>query len=127
MSVLSREGGASRLKVFLWILALFVVVHIGIKLVPMYMDFWRMDDEIRIKAGSAQVLKDDEILNSLVTKAKDLDLPLGPQNFVIIRDEERHVMRIRTAWDVEVHFFWGVCGKPCVKTYHFQPSAEGAY
>ncbi len=127
MGIFSRESGASRYVVLLWLVLLFVVVHIAIKLVPMYMDYWRMDDEIRAKAGAAQVLKDEEILGDLQKKAKDLELPLGPENFVIIRNEDKRTMKISTAWDVEVRFFWGICGAPCIRTYHFQPSAEEGY
>lgn len=127
MNILFGNKGASRFAVFFWLLLLFIVVHIAVKLVPMYMDYWRMDDEIRAKAGAAQVFKDDEITYSLEKKAKELALPLGRENFILLRDAERRTLKISTAWDVEVHFFWGICGSPCIKTYHFRPSAEESY
>src|SRR5574341_955343 len=86
MNILFGNKGASRFAVFFWLLLLFIVVHIAVKLVPMYMDYWRMDDEIRAKAGAAQVFKDDEITYSLEKKAKELALPLGRENFILLRD-----------------------------------------
>jgi hypothetical protein len=76
------------------------------------------------RASVAQVLKDEEIRNDLVAKAKELGLPLTGENFVIIRDEDKRTMTIKTAWDVEVHYFGGLCGDLCIQTYHFAPVAQ---
>lgn len=114
---------AGSLRVVLGLAILVAIVHTGYKLVPMYMDYWRMQDEISIKASVAQVLKDDEIRWDLDKKAKELDLPLGPQNFLITRDEANRTMTISTQWEVEVHFLFDVY----VKTYVFAPRAEASY
>ena len=123
MHVLSNEKGASRFKIFMWFLLLFLVMHVAVKIVPMYMDYERMKDEMAIKASTAQVWKDEEILTDLVRKAKELELPLGPQNFVMKRNEDRHTMKISTMWDVEVHFLFDAY----VRTFHFAPIAEEDY
>jgi hypothetical protein len=122
MHTLLTEGGRSRLKVYLWFLVLFLVAHVALKIVPMYMDYARMEDTMSIKASVAQVLKDEEILRDLVAKAKELDLPLTADDFVLRRDEERRRMSISTlrGWNVEVHFLWGVY----VRTFHFAPKVE---
>ena len=78
----------------------------------------------KLKVAIAQVLKDEEIRNDLVAKAKDLGLPLKGENFVIVRDEDKRTMTIKTAWDVEVHYFGGLCGDLCIQTYHFEPVAR---
>jgi len=111
------------LKTLFVLAVLFVVIHVGYKLIPMYMDYERMKDEMSIKASTAQVWKDEEILSGLVQKAKELELPLGPQNFILKRDEERHTMTISTAWDVEVHFLFNVY----VRNYHFSIIADEDY
>jgi len=125
MILLSNEKGIGKFKVFLFFVALFLVIHVAVKLVPMYMDFSRMEDEMRMKAGVAQVLKDEEILADLVKKAKELDLPLTQESFVIKRDIDRRRMMIQTAagWDVEVHFLRGLY----VRTYHFAPVVEESF
>lgn len=111
------------LKALFVVALLFVVVHTGYKLVPMYMDSERMKDEMAIKASLAQVLKDEEIRADLEKKAKELELPLTPASFVLKRDESRHTMTISTQWEVEVHFLFNVY----VRTFVFTPVAEEDY
>ena len=114
---------AGTLRVIFGLAVLFVILHTGYKLVPMYMDYERLKDDMSVKASMAQVLKDDEIRADLVKKAQELDLPLGPQNFLINRNEEKRVMTISTQWEVEVHFLFDAY----VKTYTFTPRAEEDY
>jgi hypothetical protein len=117
MQFFLNEQGASKFKVYLFFLFLFLVIHVGVKVVPMYMDYEEMKDEMTTKAGLAQVLKDDQILLDLVKKAKELDLPLTAESFVLQRDEDRRRMKISTRWDVEVNFLWGAY----IRTFHFEP------
>lgn len=123
MPLLALNKGAISFKALFVLLLIFVVIHVGIKLVPMYMDSERMKDEMAVKAELAQTLKDEEILNDLVKKSKELDLPLGPESFVLIRDEGNRRMKISTKWDVTVNFFWGAY----IRTFHFEPVIEASY
>lgn len=129
MNRLFREEGKSRFAVFLWLFLLFVVVHIGLQLIPMYMDSWRMEDEIKSKIATAQVARptDDELRFALSKYARDLGLPPAAENIVVVRNEEPRTLKIGNAWDVEIKFFWGICGESCIRRYHFEPSAEGNY
>lgn len=122
MNILANQNGASRFKVYLWFLVLFLVVHVAVKLIPIYMDYARMEDEMKVKASVSQVLKDDEILKDLENKAKELDLPLTQDSFILKRDTERRKMKISTkgGWNVEVTFLWGAY----VRTFHFEPVVE---
>lgn len=123
MSLLVNEKGASKFKVYLFFLFLFLVIHVGFKVVPMYMNFERMKDEMATKAGVAQVLKDEEILKDLANKAKELDLPLTAESFVLQRDEDRRRMKISAEWDVEQNFLWGVY----IRNFHFAPTVEESF
>lgn len=126
MQMRGNESGVSRLKVLIILALLGAVIHVGIKYLSVRLDFERMKDTLDIKANAAQVLKDEEILADLAARAKELDLPLKRENFLIIRDEDRRTMIIKTAWVVEVHYFWGLCGDLCVQEYHFAPVAEAS-
>ena len=123
MRILLNEKGASQFKVYLFFIFLFLVVHVGIKVVPMYMDAERMKDEMTTKAGLAQFLKDEEIRADLVRKAKDLDLPLTAESFALQRDTERRRMKISTQWDVEVNLLWGAY----IRTFHFEPAVDEGF
>jgi hypothetical protein len=126
-SILFTEKGMMSLKALFVLLLLFVVVHVSIKLVPMYVDAERMKDEMAVKAGLAQNLKDEEILRDLVKKAKELDLPLGPEDFTLQREDENQRMKISTQWDVTVHFFFDVYPPFTTKVFHFEPVIQENY
>jgi len=127
MSKLITERGAISFKVLSWLLVFVIVVHIGIKLVPMYINTERMKDEMAVKARFAQMLKDNEISSDLAKKAKELDLPLGQEDFVLMRDDENRHMKVTAKWDVTVHFFFDVYPPYTTKVYHFQPVVEENY
>src|SRR5512137_595099 len=103
MEMLGNEYGVSKLKVLIILVVLGAAIHVGIKYLSVRLDFERMKDTMEIKASAAQVLKDEEILADLAARAKELDLPLTGENFLITRDEDRRKMIIKTAWNVEVH------------------------
>jgi len=124
MRIMGNESGVSSIKVMIWLVILGAGFHVGIKYLSVQLDFQRMQDAMNSKASVAQVLKDEEIRNDLVVKAKELGLPLTGENFVIIRDEDKRTMTIKTAWEVEVHYFGGLCGDLCIQTYHFAPVAQ---
>ncbi len=124
MRILGNESGVSGIKVMIWLAILGAGFHVGIKYLSVQLDFQRMQDAMSSKASVAQVLKDEEIRNDLVAKAKELDLPLTGENFSIVRDEDKRTMTIKTAWDVEVHYFGGLCGDLCIQNYHFAPVAQ---
>ena len=127
MRIMGNEGGVSSLKVMIWLVILGAGFHVGIKYLSVQLDFQRMNDAMSSKASVAQVLKDEEIRIDLVGKAKELGLPLTGENFVIVRDEEKRTMTIKTAWDVEVHYFGGLCGDLCIQNYHFEPVAKESF
>jgi hypothetical protein len=127
MSTLSNDSGMVSFKVLFIFLALFVVIHIGVKLVPLYIDSEAMKDEMVGKARFAQTLTDADITTDLAKRAKEIGLPLAPDDFKLMRDEASHRMKIGTAWDVEVHFFFDIYPPYTVKTYHFKPIVEEDY
>lgn len=125
--IFSRENGVISFKVLFILVLLFVVIHVGLKVVPMYMDAERMKDAMAMKARFAQTFKDDEITADLVKKAKELDLPLGPADFKLLRDDSNRRMKISTTWEVEMHFLFDVYPPYTVKTFHFEPIIEEDY
>jgi hypothetical protein len=93
----------------------------------MYITAESMKDEMVTKARFAQTVKDEEIVYELVKKAKEIGLPLGAEDFKLMRDEDRHRMKIGTAWDVTVYFFWDIYPLYTTRTFHFRPIVEEDY
>ncbi len=127
MSILSKNSGRISFKTLFILLLLFVVVHVGVKTAPMYIDAEGMKDEMVTKARFSQTFKDEEIQSALATKAKEIGLPLGPDNFKLLRNETTRRMKISAAWDVDIHFFFDIYPPYTVKTYHFEPVIEEDY
>ncbi len=121
------ERGGVNFKVLGFFLFLFIIIHIGVKVVPMYMDTERMKDEMSVKARLAQNLKDEEILTDLAKEAKELGLPLGPEDFTLARDDSNRKMTISTKWDTTLHFFFDVYPPYTTRTYHFEPVIQEDY
>ncbi len=124
MRIRGNERGVSGIKVMIWLAILGAGFYVGITYLAVQLDFQRMRDAMSSKASVAQVLKDEEIRIELVAKAKDLGLPLTGENFIIDRNAEKNTMTIKTAWEVEVHYFGGLCGDLCIQNYLFEPVAQ---
>jgi hypothetical protein len=99
----------------------------GIKYLDVQLDYQSMKDTMQAKAAAAQVLKDDEIRIDLEAKSMERGLPMKRDNFIIVRDEEKRRMTIKTAWTEEVQYLWGVCGEQCTQKYSFDILVDEAY
>ena len=127
LPVLSEDSGMISFKVIFVLLLLFIVIHVGTKVTLMYIDSEEMKDEMATKARFAQTVNDEEIRSGLAKRAKELSLPLGAEDFTLLRDETTHRMKISAAWDVELHFFYDVYPPLTVRTFHFAPVIEEDY
>jgi hypothetical protein len=127
MRMWGNESGVSKLKVLVILVILGVGFNEGIKYLRVQMDFHGMKDTMNAKAAAAQILKDDEIRIELENKARDLELPLKRDNFLLIRDDEKRRMIIKTAWTEEVTYLWGLCGEQCTQKYRFDVTADEVY
>jgi hypothetical protein len=127
MRISGDESGISKLKVLIVLAVLGLGLNEGIKYLSVQLDYQRMKDAMNTKAAAAQVLKDDEILADLEAKSKELDLPLRREHFQIVRNEEKRRVTIKTAWEEEVLYLWGVCGDLCTQKYRFEVVADEAY
>ena len=127
MSILSKDSGMISFKVMFILLLLFIAIHIGVKVTPMYIDAEAMKDEMVGQARFAQTTKDEEILTDLAKKAKEIGLPLGPDDFKLLRDDTSRRMKINTTWNVELHFFFDVYPPYTTRIFHFAPIIEEDY
>ena len=127
MSNLSKDSGMVSFKVLFVLLILFIVIHVGVKVTSMYIDTEAMKDEMVGMARFAQTIIDEDIVSDLVKKAKEIGLPLGPDDFKLLRDETTRRMKISAEWDVEIHFFFDVYPPYTTKIFHFAPVIEEDY
>jgi hypothetical protein len=127
LNLLSKDRGIISYKLLFVLLFLFCILHISLKLVPMYIDAESMKDEMVTKARFAQAVTDNEIQSSLAKKAKEVGLPLGAEDFKLQRDDTTRRMKIVAVWDTELHFFFDIYPPYTVKIFHFAPIIEEDY
>ena len=121
MALLAKENGMISFKAMFWLVLLFVVVHVLIKVVPMWMDYTNMKDAMQGRVNMGQITSNDEEIKRLLKKvAVEQTLPLTEESFIIEREPNSNkIVRISTngGWDVEMHFLWGAY----IRTFHFDP------
>lgn len=121
MALLAKENGMISFKAMFWLVLLFVVVHVLIKVVPMWMDYTNMKDAMQGRVNMGQITSNDEEIKMLLKKvAVEQALPLTEESFIIEREPNSNkIVRISTngGWDVEMHFLWGAY----IRTFHFEP------
>lgn len=127
MGMLRSEAGIGKIGVLLVLAVLGMGFNEGIKYLSVQLDYQSMKDTMQAKAVAAQVLKDEEIRIDLESKAMERGLPLKRDHFVIIRDDDKRRMTIKTAWTTEIVYLWGLCGDLCTQTYRFNVAVDESY
>ena len=103
--IITNSYGNSKIIVVLFLLAVAAAIYISYMLLPHYLSYYSFKDTIQEKAKFAQVMKNEDVLNDLYKKAKDLDLPLEKEDIIVKREEGR--LHITAEWEVEVEFIGG--------------------
>jgi hypothetical protein len=105
MALSSR--GESRIGTLIYILVAILVIYIVIKVVPPYMHYYAMDDEVEQQAKMSRINDADTIREDLMKKADELGIYIDPQ-FLNISYNDKHVITIDVAWAEEVDFGYGI-------------------
>jgi len=98
--------GGSKIAVLFYLLVSIIVIYAAIKTVPPYMDYYSMDDEVAQQLRTSTINSDDFIIEDLMKKAEELDLPLGKDDIIMSRDET-NALSIDIKWAVVVDYGYG--------------------
>jgi uncharacterized protein (UPF0333 family) len=76
------DTGAGRIKAILSILFLIIVIFVGVKVIPVYVNDYELDDYVRQQTPFwlTQRASPDAILKNVLDKAQDLGLPVTADN-----------------------------------------------
>jgi hypothetical protein len=112
------DSGKGTVKTILTAAFLVAVVYAGIKIIPVYVNSYELDDYIRQQNPFwvTQRTSADAIRNSILAKAQDLDLPVSAEQVKINTGGGRVT--------VDVDYTVPVDLKVYVLNLHFTPSAE---
>ena len=104
-NIITNSHGNSKIIGIFFILAVVSAIYLSYTLLPHYLNYLKFRDLAGAKISAAKVINDENILNDLYNKAKELDLPLEKEDIIIKREEGR--LHITAEWEVEVEFIGG--------------------
>ena len=82
-----NEGG-SKVTVLLYLFVLIVLFYVGIKTVPPYLHYYAMDDEVGQQLLTSSINSDDIILDGILKKAQELELPLTKDDIKLVHNDD---------------------------------------
>jgi len=104
--MLSDEKGGSKVAVLLYLMVAILVIYVLIKVIPPYMDYYSMDDEVTQELNMSQINSDDVITGDLYAKAQEIGLPINKDDIVLTRQGGKAAIEI--SWVMEVDFGYGI-------------------
>lgn len=113
------ERGAGRAGFFLALALFAVFVYLAIKFVPVYINAYIFEDTLREEARFAAVTRDlteAQLVNRIVAKAKDLELPVTAKELNVRRTQTQISIQATYMVPVETPFF----------TYHWNFRQEAS-
>jgi hypothetical protein len=120
VSLRQAERGAGRLKSFVWLAILGVMVYVGWKVFPVMMSDYNFQDAMQTTARFASVNRQSpqDIRDSLVKEAAKQDIPVKPEDIHVTNDEGNVQIDAQYSVTVDLQFYqW---------TINFHPSAHNS-
>jgi hypothetical protein len=99
---MSRQSGEGRLGCIVGLLIFAAAVLVAYKMIPVKVKAADLRDTITSESRAAGSRTDAAILNNILYKAKELNLPVGKEDIEIRRGGQ--AMRIRVKYTVPVEF-----------------------
>ena len=97
--------GEGRLGCIIWLIIVALVGYGLIKFVPVKMASARFEDFMAEEAGFASIRGVREIERNILTKAKDLQLPITKDNLIITKTREK--IKVEAHYEIVIDLFGG--------------------
>jgi hypothetical protein len=104
--LLMDSRGVSRIAVLMYVMAAVLVIYGLIKTVPVYMDYYAMDDEVAQQIHLSTINTDDVIMADLNRKVEELGLPVKPEDIKLEHSEDGSIS-IHIQWVSVVDYGYG--------------------
>ena len=100
------QRGEGRLKAILWTVVLVLLIYVGFKLVPSYINQYQLQDKILDEARFVTVNRktDDQIRDDIFHVVQDLDIPARKEDIKL--ENTPHRVRITLEYSVPVDIFF---------------------
>lgn len=98
------QRGAGRIKALIWITIIILLVYLGIKIVPPFVNYYDLRDHMEQTATFAAVgnQTEQQIREDICRKIRDLELPARCEDLQVVRGNRR--VQISLHYVVEVPF-----------------------
>jgi hypothetical protein len=112
------DSGKGTIKAILTVAFLVAVIYAGIKIIPVYVNSYELDDYIRQQNPFwvTQHASADAIRNNILAKAQDLGLPVSAEQVQVSAGGGRVAVNLDYTVPVDLKVY--------VLNLHFTPSAE---
>lgn len=103
-----RERGAGRPGFFLALALFAVFIYMAIKFIPVYVNAYIFEDTLREEARFAAVTRDlseAQLVNRIIAKANDLELPVTAKELSVRRSQTQILIQATYMVPVETPFF----------------------
>jgi hypothetical protein len=98
------ESGVSNL---MYLLVAVMVIYVVVKVIPPYMDYYAMEDEVTQQVKMAKINSPDVIRNDLVQKARELEIKFEPDGFRMSYGNNDR-LQVYMHWKTRVDFGYGI-------------------
>jgi hypothetical protein len=109
--------GESKLSSIIYLLIAGIIFYFLYKMIPPYMDFFALEDEVNVQLRMPKIVSREVILNDIYQKAVDHEMPIEKKDIKLNITEDGR-MDVYIYWQVDVEF-----GKDIVKTLEFEVDA----
>lgn len=90
----------------MYLLVAVMVLYVVVKVIPPYMDYYAMEDEVTQQVKMAKINSPDVIQNDLLEKAKELEIYFEPDGFRMSFDNNNR-FQVYMHWKTRVDFGYG--------------------
>ncbi len=116
------ESGKGRLGCLFLVMLVVFLIYVGKDFGAVYFRYFEINDEVKTQAEFAPALTDAAIRDRLVARSDELDIPIGPKQWVITRTRSPSEISISATYTDSVVV--DLPGFHRVYYFHLTPSAR---
>lgn len=97
--------GEGKLGFLIAIIVVAAAIFAGSKFVPVYVAAYDLKDTLRREVQGASMKNDKQIVATILEKAQELKLPIGPKNVEVKRTNAKFTLRVHFTKDLDLALF----------------------
>ena len=101
----SDSRGEGKIGFFIAVIVVAAAIYAGFQFVPTYVASYDLKDTLRREVQGASLKKDKAIVATILAKAKELKLPIGPKNIEAVRTNAKFTLRIHFTKEMDMALF----------------------